>query len=241
MHKIGRLLPKILIGALLGVSIFQAWRRGDFKGIRTPRKNHSSKPYLFLLLGVPFLMVLLFPFDAFLLHAVQSLAAYPFFASVAKFGSLISDNIMFWIVLLAVHLLLRLAKQETGSQRFFGAILASVVTGFVCHGLKFTFLRARPYTGLSPFSFFNHAGFMSDPRAFQSFPSGDVAIVSGAAGYFFHAFPNRILRWLLFLLPLATAFARVSLNRHWVSDTVGSLWLGLTLSRGVWNYFRANP
>ena len=238
-HKLIRIAPKILTGILLFLAFFGAWRRGDFKRGKF-QPGPFPKPCLWLLISFPILAAFLLPLDGFLHRVILSVAGRSFFAPLEKFGSLISDNINFWLYLLGIYYLLRLAKQPAWAKRFLAAVLAAGLAGLACHGLKFIFLRARPYTGLSPFSFFNWEKFAGDPKAFQSFPSGDVAIVSGAAGYFFYAFPNRPLRWLILLLPLCTAFARVSLNRHWVSDTAASLWLGFIISRGVWNYFRTD-
>jgi membrane-associated phospholipid phosphatase len=95
-----------------------------------------------------------------------------------------------------------------------------------CNTLKMIFLRARPDTGVGPFVFFHWSALASDTRPYESFPSGDVAIVAGAAAVFF--FKTRApWRWLWLILPLCTAYSRVLLNRHWPADTLASLGLGL--------------
>ena len=233
-YKLLRLGPKLTIAVLLFLAIFQAWKKGYFKDLRQ-RQKLSLKPYAVLLITFPLLIAALLPFDEFMLHAVQSWSKH--FIWVVEFGRFIGGNVTFWAFLVAVYFLCGFFRRELWGQRILGVILGSVATALVCHGMKFLFMRARPYTGHSPLDFFNLSGFMTDYRAFQSFPSGDVALVGGGASYIFYANPNRRLRWLVFLLPLATAIARVSLNRHWVSDTVGSFWLSLIVCRGVWNYF----
>ncbi len=234
--KLIRLAPKIFVGVLLFITLMAAWRRGDFKNFKNFKKNFSTRFYLLLLISFPLIILLLLPLDRFLRQAVQSAALMKY---IAEFGSFISDNLKFWILLAGTHLILRLLQKEVWAKKFLGAVLGSALTGLVVHLSKFVFFRARPYTGLSPFSFFDFQGFLSDNRGFQSFPSGDVALVAGAASYFFYS-SRHPLRRLIFLLPVSTALARVYLDRHWVSDTVGSIWVSLILSRLVWDYLRTD-
>ena len=80
------------------------------------------------------------------------------------------------------------------------------------------FTRA-PRQGFGPMSFFNHAAYAVDKGMFLSLPSGDVAIVAGAAVSLSFSLNSRRLLFFLLLVPFMTAFSRVSLNRHWPSDT----------------------
>ena len=64
-HKLVRLAPKILVGVLLFLAIVQAWRRGDFKGLKVSAKGRSRKLQALLLVSFPFLVLIFFPFDAF--------------------------------------------------------------------------------------------------------------------------------------------------------------------------------
>ena len=61
-------------------------------------------------------------------------------------------------------------------------------------------------------------------------------LVAGVAFYLFLSIRNPFLRLLMLLLPLANAFARMSLNRHWPSDTAMSLGLGLMTAYFFWNF-----
>jgi membrane-associated phospholipid phosphatase len=118
----------------------------------------------------------------------------------------------------------------------FSALLSSFVTALIVTVFKFLSLRARPYAEFGPFSFFNFHGLTQDARAFQSFPSGDVGVVAGAAAYLFFTTKNRFSGVLIFLLPLCTAFARMSANKHWPSDTLFAIGLGLIAAKFVRDY-----
>ncbi len=235
--KLIRLAPKIFVGVLLFMTLVQAVRNGDFKSFKNFNKKFSLRFYLPLLISFPIVIACLLPFDSFFRSVLN---ASPWLKGITEFGSFIGDNFKFWMIFVGIHLVLRWMKKEDWAKKFFGAVLGGAFAGLTVHLLKFVFLRARPYVGLGPFTFFDYQGFLSDHRGFQSFPSGDVALVAGAASYLFYSTKSRF-RWLIFLLPLSTALARVYLDRHWVTDTVGSIFLGLILSRLVGDYLRTEP
>lgn len=91
--------------------------------------------------------------------------------------------------------------------------------------------RSRPYTGESPYDF-GHPSWTND-RHF-SFPSGHtmaaftvstvMADGTGWAGYTF---------W--YGMAGITAFARISTNKHWFSDTVTGAWVGFTSAQAALN------
>ncbi|MFA7001384.1 MAG: phosphatase PAP2 family protein, partial [Candidatus Omnitrophota bacterium] len=108
--------------------------------------------------------------------------------------------------------------------------------------LKLVFLRARPVTGEGPLSFFNLEGWGRKANLFYSLPSGDVAVVAGAAAYLFYRVKNTALRALLMLLPVLTAFSRVYKSKHWPSDTAFAVGLALLAALFVVHYERfASP
>ena len=233
--KLLRLAPKITAGTLLALVFLDAWRNGSFKGWGRDKRKLEGRFYLRFFIGLLLLMGLFLPLDSALLVLVQSWGER--LPGLVNFGSFIGGNVNYWVLVTGAYFFFRLLGWKKGTQICLGMLLASLASALVCQGLKIIFLRARPFTGLPPFSFFHWGGILKDDRAFQSFPSGDTVLVSGGFGYFFHSSPNRRLRWLGFLLPLSTAFARVSLDRHWVSDTIASLMIGLMVSRWIWDHF----
>lgn len=146
---------------------------------------------------------------------------------LAGFGREMGRNGNTWTVLCGLYLMVTVFRRHEIRTRIFTIFLSSALTAGISSLFKITLLRARPYKDLGPLSFFNFSGFQQDHRAFQSCPSGDVAVVAGIAGYLFFTIRNPFLRAACFLLPLATALSRVSLNKHWPSDTVFATGLGL--------------
>ena len=211
-------------------------RDGYFKGFGRYLKTFSLKPYR-LPLAALLLAALLMIFDPMLLPLVQNqdslLASF-----VTSFGGSMGRSSNCWIFLIVCYLIAWLAKLKKERKLLFGALLSSFITSGLATFFKFLLLRARPEAELGPYSFFHFEGLIYDERMFQSFPSGDVAVVAGAAVFFFYALKNRVAKWLIFLLPLCTAFARVSVNRHWPSDTAIAMSLGWIAAAWVWNYHK---
>lgn len=174
-------------------------------------------------------------FDQAILRWIQS-GKDSYLAGIIHFGDTISRNVEFWIVLGALNLLALLSRKENLKDFAFGIFLGSALTGLIGHLLKFVFLRARPYGGFGPFSFFNIQGLTEGEHVFQSLPSGDVLLVSGASAFLFFALKNQVSRGLVFLFPLTTAVYRVAENKHWPSDTLASIGLSLIVAFFLWNH-----
>ena len=225
--------PKHIQAALVLLVVWFEWRRGYFKGFSAYLKLFSIKPYIRSTAVIVAVTVFLLCLDPLLIRLVQGFQS-PTSNWVVQVGSFFGRKN--WMVLLSVYLVLLIAQSRFGRKLVFSALLANVTASVLCTILKFTVLRARPLVGLGAYSFFNFDGFQKDAGLFQSFPSGDVAIVAGAVSYCFYAFRNRLLKVLIFLLPLATAFARMSLNKHWPSDVFFSMGLGMISAQFVWQY-----
>lgn len=225
--------PKLLIGIALAGALLWEWRKGYFRGWEKFQPGPFFKSCRVPLLGFPIVVAALLPFDPFLLKAVQLLGAR--LAWFSDFGAFLGRNSNFWAFLIGTYLVSLAARQGGASKRILGVIVGSALAGLTCYLLKFVFLRARPSAGLGAFSFFNWDGLLHDTNEFQSLPSGDMGLMGGAACYLFYAVRNRYLRWLPFLFPLATLFARTAGNRHWFSDLVFSLGVSLIVSRAIWD------
>jgi len=141
-----------------------------------------------------------------------------------------------WLLVIACYFLFKLLKNNLGSRLTFGVLLSVTLSTTFSFIVKRTFMRARPYNHFGAFSFFHLNGLLHDKNAFQSFPSGDVALVAGAAAFLFYATKNSYTRWLLLIFPVATAFSRIWLDRHWPSDTLFSVGLGFIAGLFIWQY-----
>ncbi len=103
----------------------------------------------------------------------------------------------------------------------FGAAMAA---GATVHLLKFLIGRARPEQGFGPFDF--HP--FGDPRLqFDSFPSAHAVYATMLAALLGVYSP----RWRPVLIPLAgmVCLARVAQERHFVSDVIAGVGLGLVI------------
>ena len=224
---------KLFMGVLLALIIFWEYRRGYFKGTKNYLKSVSFKPYYTPLLFFMVLIILLFFLDPALLRGIQALDS-PYIQGMSDFGAQISRNL--WIGLIGAYWISFLTNQKRFCRFVFGMFLSTALTGLVGHGLKLVFLRARPYGNLGPFSFFNLGGLTQNDRVFQSLPSGDVSITAGATCYLFYALRGNYFRWFVLLIPLSTAFSRVDLNRHWPSDTLAAIGVGIIVAQWMVNY-----
>ena len=227
--------PKQLMIAFAVPAFLLEIRKNYFKGFWTCLRSYSLRQDRPLLILVPLSAFLMLWADAFLLRHVQAIDG-DLERSVIAMGGFVGRHL--WQGLIALYLVAYLVRQEKWQRLFFSAFLAGATTGLVAVVLKFTFLRARPDVGLGPFSFFHLDGILEDDGIFQSFPSGDVAIVAGVASYLFYVLKNHFLKALIFLVPLSTAFSRVILNDHWPSDSLFSIGISLIAARFWWEFKR---
>ena len=228
---------KHITAILIGLIFLLEFRKGYFKRWRNWPKSFSWKPYQIPFLTLIILTLLTFLVDSWALGWIR-LRNFPFSKGVVDLGSLMGRDINCFTALAWLYVGAYTLKRERARKWIFGAVITSLMTSVVVTVFKFVLLRARPYGDLGPFSFFNWDGLTEDASLFQSFPSGDTAVVAGAASYFFYAARKYLWRWAILLLPLCTAIARISLNRHWPSDTLFSLGIGLLVGAIVWDYSR---
>lgn len=222
-------------GILLAVILIQEWRKGYFRNFRISFKALLLRPYaLILALFLP-LFLFVFACDRTAMDKVQALRG-DFWSAVLVVGRNIGENVQFWFLLILLYWMARACRSAKWASGIFGALAASSCAGLAAHIFKFIFMRARPYENAGPYSFFNYDEILHHSRAHQSLPSGDVALVSGAAAYFFFSVRNPFLRLMIFMFPLANAYARMSLNKHWPSDTVMAMGLGLMAAYFFWSF-----
>lgn len=218
-------LIKVATGFLICAAILFEWKQGFFREIRTRKvvlDGRARIAFLGLFLGAVGLLFV----DQDVIRFVQSIEG-TLFDVVLGIGRWMGRHVLkLLVVCYGVLLLLKRAKWRWVA---FGTLLAGAAAGVFNWVLKWTFLRARPDSNFSPYSFFNFHEWSKESRVFFSFPSGDVAVVAGVVSYLFCALRNGMWRWFLFLLPLATACYRMDMNRHWPSDTVAAMAVGLVV------------
>lgn len=91
---------------------------------------------------------------------------------------------------------------------------AMAISGVAAQAMKWTFQRERPSQTDNPNRFFKGINY-------QSFPSGEVAAITGAVTPFMFAYGHdHPLVYALAALPVYDAIARVKVRGHWQSDVL---------------------
>lgn len=198
---------------------------------KTIRQTSYGKWFLILIA----VTTAIFLVDPLLLRGIQSIH-HPIWMSLVEFGAWFGRGYNLWFLIIGTYIFLTVIKKIKWARRSFGVLLSVVISAVISFVVKRAFLRARPDVNLGHLSFFHLNGLFHDKSTFQSFPSGDVAIVAGAAAFLFYAIKNQYLRWAILAAPVLTALSRMSLNRHWPSDTVFPFGMGLIVALLVWQY-----
>ncbi|HVS76397.1 MAG TPA: phosphatase PAP2 family protein [Steroidobacteraceae bacterium] len=116
---------------------------------------------------------------------------------------------------------------------FWQAADASVFAGLSAQVLKYAFSRARPREGDDPNAWFSGHGH-------QSFPSGEVALQASFVTPFIIDYSHdHPWVWMLEILPLWDAYARMKSQAHWQSDVIVGWALGTGF--GYWATQRKVP
>lgn len=226
---------KPLVGVAVGLILFREWRDGFFNRLQGFLKRIRFQSYRRWLIAFPSAVIFTLFLDPFLIKVLQGFHG-PLASGIARFGQQLGRDVNLWVVWVGLYWIASLTGQVKWRKYTFGILLASLLTTTLVHFLKFVFLRSRPDNLLGPYCFFNLQGLLEGTRAFQSFPSGDVALTAGASSCLFFLIPHRLFRWLTWLFPLSTAFSRISLNRHWPSDAVASLMMSVLVAKLVCDY-----
>jgi hypothetical protein len=110
---------------------------------------------------------------------------------------------------------------------------ASIVSGVSAEILKYAFSRARPNQGDNPDKWFQGS-------CCSSFPSGQVTLqASFVTPIILHYAPHQPWIWLLEVLPVYDALARLKHQDHWQSDVIAGWALGS--AAGYWASTRELP
>ena len=229
---------KNLAALILLLAFARARQKGDLQGLGKHLRSFSFRPYLTGLgFAVALVLISIFFLDQRVADFIVARRDLFWVRETARFGGLLGANSELWIILSVAYMITSFMRVwDLVSKTILGATLSNLLTSLVVQGMKFAFMRARPYSAEGPFSFFNLKGLWENAHAYQSLASGDVAVVAGAASYFFFAVRSRILRILIALLPLATALQRVVDEKHWCSDTLAAMAVSLVVGHFIWSW-----
>jgi len=228
------------IGGVVFLIFLNELLRGYFSpsAFSAYRKTVRSTPYgrFFILLAAATIAALCL--DPILLGWVQAIQ-HPAFLTVLRFGAWFGAKYNLWFIVIGLYVTLALGGNKKGARFCFSTLISLVISVALSFVAKRAFLRARPNMDIGSLSFFNLDGLLHGKSSFQSFPSGDVAVAVGAAAFLFYAIKNRYVRWAVLMIPFVTSLSRMSLDRHWPSDTVFALGSGLIAALLVWQYHKA--
>lgn len=229
--------PKAMMIAMVALMVIMEISRGYFRELGGYVRNLPLRRTGVILSVGAAAVLSVIAADAQILGAVRSIGPDSFPKKVLiDFGGYLGKFFGLWLILGALYVFFSLLRFRHQASCFFSAALSSALSGGLAHGIKHIAQRARPYTEEGPFRFFDFHGFSDNARAYQSFPSGDVAVVAGAAAFLFLYFQGKPWRWIFMFLPVLTALSRVWNNKHWPSDTLFSLAVGFAAASLVAGY-----
>ena len=128
---------------------------------------------------------------------------------------------------------LALGDQDKLGDTFWRSLDSMALSAAVAQGGKWIFQRERPSQTDNPDQWFKGT-------RYQSFPSGEVAAISGAVTPFVVEYGHdHPVVYALELLPLYDSIARVKVRGHWQSDVLVG-W-GIGTAAGIWAAHRQSP
>lgn len=116
-----------------------------------------------------------------------------------------------------------LTKDTKFQEAAFTSLEALLLTNITVNAAKFAFARSRPHEeyGAADFHYFKPGK--------TSFPSGHTANAFALITPWIMYYPN-VLTYSLFALPVSTGIARISRNKHWLSDVAVGAAVGLSFA-----------
>jgi len=227
--------PKLAVILCVAFIVVREARRGYFAALCQQFPALKRRPFLDGFLVLLALTVTGLPFDPFLLERVQALSG-PFWKAVIETGGFAGRHIHPWVMAVGFWALAVLMRRAPAERLARGILFSGALASLLTQALKFLLLRARPFGQEGAWSFLNISGLLGDSRVYQSFPSGDVVVVAGMIFYLVLFLSRFKAAWILALLPAATAMSRINADKHWPTDTLFAIGLGLmtaALIRGL--------
>ncbi|GAB3036898.1 hypothetical protein GCM10027285_20510 [Oleiagrimonas citrea] len=142
-------------------------------------------------------------------------------------------NLQYAMIVTVIGGSFALGDQSRLGDTFWRSLDAMSFSALGSAGLKLTFQRKRPSQTNNPNEFFKGSGY-------QSFPSGEVAALSGAVTPFIVRYgSDHPAVYALALLPAYDAVARMKTHGHWQTDVLAGAALGVGV--GIWASHRKSP
>lgn len=121
--------------------------------------------------------------------------------------------------------------RSTGRTAYEAALLSGLITG----AMKVIIGRARPYNDLgnmhfTPFNFKDNL---------NSFPSGHTTMAFALATIFSHKVDENYAYPIFYAMAASTGFARIYLDKHWLSDVLAGAFIGTVSAKAILNAEKA--
>jgi membrane-associated phospholipid phosphatase len=228
---------KIATVVLIVLCVLREWRAGYFRSFPEYLKTIRPAFYLkWLAAALILTTAVIVALDPVLLEFAARRT--PVISGLSEASSHLGKKMAPWLLIVSCYWIASLLRKNGARLAAFGCLLSSALTGLTVTLCKYAFMRARPDRGLGPFAFFNFDRLLQNDNHFLSFSSGDVAVVAGASAYLFYSVKNHFLRAGIALLPFLSALARAHGRRHWPSDGLFSIFLGLLAAFFIYQYAR---
>lgn len=161
---------------------------------------------------------------------------------IATFGNNLGNGKYLYSFLVFFGMIALLIKEKS-ARIYYIAFGSGIVTGVLNQILKILIVRQRPYESYNPLLIFAHKKAILEGKyishiydsTYYSMPSGHTITVTGIFLVFALHVKNKVLKVLLFLVPLTTAFGRVYAQKHWLSDVIFAYLIGYIVAKTIYN------
>ena len=165
-----------------------------------------------------------------------------FVEKIANFGNILGEGKYLYSFLLFFAMLTLLVR-ERAVTIYYIALASGIFTGIINQILKVLIVRQRPYESYNPHLIFAYKKAIEEGKyithiydsTYYSMPSGHTITVAGIFLVFAIHSKNKILKTVFFLVPLATAFGRVYVQKHWTSDVIFAYLIAYIIAKTIYN------
>ncbi len=120
-------------------------------------------------------------------------------------------------------------------------LLTFIWSGGLCHLIKIAVHRPRPEIMWAPWFGGWGLSVRFVENQLHSFPSGDVTVAAGLAMVGFLLIGRGWARYLLFAMPVLSGMGRIVAARHYPSDCLAGMVLGIAIAAIMWRVVMREP
>lgn len=218
-------------------------KNGYFKGILRGLINQAVKQKKIIIAILLIIIVVIFTLDKNVsLYFKNNVIDYEIVDKIVNFGNNLGNGKYLYTFLIFLGMIALLIN-ERFARIYYISFGAGIVTGILNQVLKILIVRQRPYESYNPFLIFAHKKAILEGKyithiydsTYYSMPSGHTITVTGIFLVFAFHVKNKVLKTLLFIIPLTTAFGRVYVQKHWLSDVIFAYLIGYIVAKTIYD------